>query len=94
MGGLQKNECFWGMKKLWIFFGVNTKLEYLCVCVRACVRAGGRVCGRACVRACVRACARACVCVCVCAGEGGYNYALNFLFLRSKYRMGILFWGC
>ena len=25
----QKNEYFWGMKILWIFFGVVTKLDYI-----------------------------------------------------------------
>ena len=27
-GGVQKNEYFWGMKILWIFLGVVTKLDY------------------------------------------------------------------
>ena len=28
-GGLRKTEYFWGMKILWIFFGIITKLDYI-----------------------------------------------------------------
>ena len=29
LGGFQKNNIFWGMKTLWIFFGITTKLDYI-----------------------------------------------------------------
>ena len=29
LGGFQKTNYFWGMKILWIFFGVITKLDYI-----------------------------------------------------------------